>query len=120
MAKKSRPTMIAEEPNPSARPEAPPARHPASPWRGSEIVNYTMSERATHEDFSVRNQDDALPNLLPHRHEYFQIHVQLRGTTTHYLGAITRKVEPGTLCFIPPYKLHFLPTVADSEYFLIN
>jgi AraC-like DNA-binding protein/mannose-6-phosphate isomerase-like protein (cupin superfamily) len=86
----------------------------------SDIVNYTMSERATHSDFSVRNQDDALPNLQPHRHEYFQIHVQLRGSTTHYIGSATRAVAPGTLCFIPPYKLHFIPTVPDSEYYLIN
>jgi AraC-like DNA-binding protein/mannose-6-phosphate isomerase-like protein (cupin superfamily) len=86
----------------------------------SDIVNYTMSERATHSDFSVRNQDDALPNLQPHRHEYFQIHVQLRGSTTHYIGSRTRAVEPGTMCFIPPYKLHFIPTVPDSEYYLIN
>jgi AraC-like DNA-binding protein len=120
MAKKSRPTMIAEEPEPSSPPEAPPPRQSANPWRGSEIVNYTMSERATHGDFSVRNQDDALPNLHPHRHEYFQIHVQLRGATTHYIGSATRPVAPGTLCFIPPYKLHFIPTVPDSEYYLIN
>jgi AraC-like DNA-binding protein len=89
-------------------------------WPPSDILNYTMAERATHEDFSVRNQDDALPNLLPHRHEYFQVHVQLRGSTTHYLGTVTRKIEPGTLCFIRPYKLHFIPTVPDSEYYLIN
>lgn len=86
----------------------------------SDIVNYTMSERATHSDFSVRNQDDALPNLQPHRHEYFQIHVQLRGSTTHYIGSATRAVKSGTICFIPPYKLHFIPTVPDSEYYLIN
>jgi AraC-like DNA-binding protein/mannose-6-phosphate isomerase-like protein (cupin superfamily) len=120
MAKKSRPTTIAEEPEPSSPPEALSAGESAPPWRGSEIVNYTMSERATHGDFSVRNQDDALPNLHPHRHEYFQIHVQLRGTTTHYIGSATRPVAPGTLCFIPPYKLHFIPTVADSECYLIN
>lgn len=89
-------------------------------WPPSGIVNYTMSDRATHADFSIRNQDDALPNLLPHRHEYFQVHVQLRGSTTHYLGSVARKVEPATLCFIPPYKLHFIPTVPDSEYYLIN
>jgi AraC-like DNA-binding protein/mannose-6-phosphate isomerase-like protein (cupin superfamily) len=92
----------------------------ARPRPAPGIVNYTMSERATHSDFSVRNQNDALPNLQPHRHEYFQIHVQLRGSTTHYIGSVTRRVDPGTLCFIPPYKLHFIPTVPDSEYYLIN
>src|ERR1700758_3616834 len=120
MAKKSRPTTIAEEPEPSSPPEALSAGESAPPWRGSEIVNYTMSERATHGDFSVRNQDDALPNLHPHRHEYFQIHVRLPGAPTHSIGSVPRPVAPGTICFIPPYKLHFIPTVPDSEYYLIN
>jgi AraC-like DNA-binding protein len=106
-------------PQRAVRPPEPP-QPASSPRNPVEIVNYTMSARATHSDFSVRNQDDALPNLQPHRHEYFQIHVQLRGATTHYLGAVTRQVEPGTVCFIPPYKLHFIPTVPDSEYYLIN
>jgi AraC-like DNA-binding protein len=110
---------------PEARDEAGSARGPLSGLTAksrprSDIANYTMSERATHSDFSVRNQDDALPNLQPHRHDYFQIHVQLRGSTTHFIGPATRAVEPGTICFIPPYKLHFIPTVPDSEYYLIN
>jgi len=120
MAKKLRPTTCEEGPELNSAPEAAAAGATAASWLASEIVNYTMSERATHGDFSVRNQDNALPNLHPHRHEYFQIHVQLRGATTHYIGAATRPVTPGTLCFIPPYKLHFIPTVAGSEYYLIN
>lgn len=115
---------------------APPRSPPGSPSRdasrdalrdgtrrrrtGTDILNYTMSERATHSDFSVRNHVDALPNPVPHRHEYFQIHVQLTGATTHYIGSVTRPVEPGTVCFIPPYRLHFIPTVPNSEYYLIN
>lgn len=86
----------------------------------SAVPNYTMLERATHADFSVRNHDDALPNPAPHRHEYFQIHVQLKGATSHYLGPVTRAVRPGTVCFIAPFKLHFVPTVPGAEYFLVN
>jgi AraC-like DNA-binding protein len=84
------------------------------------VPNYTMLERATHADFSVRNHADALPNPAPHRHEYFQIHVQLKGQTSHYFGAATRPVSAGTVCFIAPYKLHFIPTVPGAEYFLVN
>lgn len=84
------------------------------------VPNYTMLERATHADFSVRNHTDALPNPAPHRHEYFQIHVQVKGQTTHYLGSTTRPVDSGTVCFIAPYKLHFIPTVTGAEYFLLN
>lgn len=97
-----------------------PSVHGDDAPRDGGIANYTMADRATHADFSVRNQDDALPNLQPHRHEYFQLHVQLRGSTKHFIGSVTRDVQPGTICFIPPYKVHFIPTVADSEYYLIN
>jgi AraC-like DNA-binding protein len=87
---------------------------------GGIVPNYTMLERATHADFSVRNHADALPNPAPHRHEYFQIHVQVKGQTEHYLGSIMRPVDSGTLCFVAPFKLHFIPTVAGAEYFLVN
>jgi len=84
------------------------------------VPNYTMQERATHVDFSVRSHVDALPNPAPHRHEYFQIHVQVKGRTSHYLGTATRPVDCGTVCFIAPFKLHFIPTVPGAEYFLVN
>ncbi len=79
-----------------------------------------MSERAEHLDFGIRSQDTALPNPAPHRHEYLQIHVQLQGTTKHYLEGTYHPVVPGTLCFILPFKTHFIPTVPDSRYFILN
>ncbi len=93
------------------------ARAPAS---DAKVPNYTMQERATHADFSVRSHADALPNPVPHRHEYFQIHVQVKGQTSHHLGAATRPVVAGTVCFIAPFKLHFMPTLPGAEYFLVN
>jgi AraC-like DNA-binding protein len=93
---------------------------PARLEESSILPNYTMLERATHADFSVRNHADALPNPAPHRHEYFQIHVQVKGDTAHYLGSTTRPVGSGTVCFVSPFKLHFIPTVAGAEYFLVN
>jgi AraC-like DNA-binding protein len=84
------------------------------------LRNYRMAERALHPDFGIRCQDTALPNLGPHRHEYFQIHVQLEGSTEHFLGGQVRPVNPGTLCFILPYKTHFIPTVSGSRYYIVN
>ncbi|HWK69442.1 MAG TPA: AraC family transcriptional regulator [Burkholderiaceae bacterium] len=87
---------------------------------GAMPANYRMSERASHADFGIRDQDTALPNPAPHRHEYFQIHAQLEGATQHFLGGVNRPVRPGTLCFILPYKTHFIPTVAGSRYYILN
>jgi hypothetical protein len=79
-----------------------------------------MSERALRGDFGIRCQDTALPNPGPHRHEYFQIHVQLKGTTRHLLNGTSRAVVPGTVCFILPFKPHFIPTVPDSQHYILN
>jgi AraC-like DNA-binding protein len=84
------------------------------------IQNYTMAERTVRADFGIRNENNALPNPAPHRHEYFQIHVQVSGTTWHYIGGAKRPVSGGTLCFIQPYKAHFIPTIEGAEYYLIN
>jgi AraC-like DNA-binding protein len=86
----------------------------------SAVPNYRMSERAAHIDFGIRSQDTALPNPAPHRHEYFQIHLQLQGATQHFLGGTGRPVAPGTACFILPYKPHFIPTVPESRYYILN
>ena len=84
------------------------------------IGNYTMAGRSRHADFGIRSQDTALPNPVPHRHEYFQIHVNLAGHTRHMLGGVVRAIEPGTISFVQPYVVHFIPTVPGSRYFLIN
>jgi AraC-like DNA-binding protein len=82
--------------------------------------NYRMVERASHPDFGIRSQDTALPNLAPHRHEYLQIHVQLEGSTRHFLDGAERPVGAGTVCFILPFRTHFIPTVRGSRYYILN
>jgi AraC-like DNA-binding protein len=84
------------------------------------FTNYRMAERATHTDFGIRSQRNALPNPGPHRHEYLQIHVQLEGETRHFLDGVARPVAAGTVCFILPFRTHFIPTVANSRYYILN
>jgi AraC-like DNA-binding protein len=88
--------------------------------RTSDIGNYTMAGRSRHADFGIRDQDNALPNPVPHRHEYFQIHVNLEGSTRHVLGGVVRAIDPGTVSFVLPYAVHFIPTMPGSRYYLIN
>lgn len=84
------------------------------------VGHYTMGERSVHRDFGLRDERTALPNPGPHRHDYFQIHLQLAGHTQHYIGESTRTVTPGTICFISPFKTHFIPTVQGSRYYILN
>lgn len=84
------------------------------------LNNYRMSERSLHGDFGIRNECSALPNLAPHRHEYFQIHVQLSGNTEHWIGHTRRPVTASTVCFILPFQTHYIPTAPGSRYFIVN
>jgi AraC-like DNA-binding protein len=79
-----------------------------------------MAERSFHADFSIRHQGNALPNPKPHRHDYFQIIVHIAGDTWHQIGSTKRPVSGGTVCFIQPHKVHFIPTMPDARYYLIN
>lgn len=93
---------------------------PVARVRPIPLDNYRMSERSLHGDFGIRDEQSALPNAAPHRHEYFQIHVQLHGTTQHFIGDARRPVEAGTVCFILPFATHFIPTAPHSRYFILN
>jgi AraC-like DNA-binding protein len=84
------------------------------------IQNYTMSMRAQRPHFGIHDEINCLPNPVPHRHEYFQIHVNLQGKTTHYLGSGQRPIEPGTVSFIMPFQVHYIPIMADASFYIIN
>lgn len=91
-------------------------RHRAS----GDVGHYTMTERSGHRDFGLRDERTVLPNPGPHRHDYFQIHLQLAGNTRHYIGESARIVSAGTICFVSPFKTHFIPTVRNSRYYILN
>ncbi len=99
---------------------APPLQPTPLRARQAPLDNYRMSERSLHGDFGIRDERSALPNAAPHRHEYFQIHVQLQGSTQHFIGDVCRPLEAGTVCFILPFTTHFIPTAPGSRYFIFN
>ncbi|MDF3837852.1 AraC family transcriptional regulator [Cupriavidus basilensis] len=84
------------------------------------IINYTMAARAQRAYFGIHNQSNCLPNPVPHRHEYFQIYVNTRGETMHYIGGAQRPIGPGTLSFVLPFLVHYIPNTADGVFHVIN
>ncbi|WP_395026103.1 AraC family transcriptional regulator [Comamonas odontotermitis] len=84
------------------------------------ISNYTMATRAQHAYFGIHDQSDSLPNPVPHRHEYFQIYVSIRGETTHYIGGSQRPIGPGTVSFVQPFMVHYIPNAPDGIFHIIN
>lgn len=84
------------------------------------ISNYTMATRAQHAYFGIHNHTNSLPNPVPHRHEYFQIYVSIKGETTHYIGGGQSPIGPGTVSFVLPFLAHYIPNAADGVFYIIN
>lgn len=84
------------------------------------IKTYLTAERATHGDFWIR--DEARKPFVEHahRHEFFQIQFNLEGRTRHYVGATERWLEPGSLAFVLPYRVHMGGRPGGSRFYVIN
>lgn len=70
--------------------------------------------------FWIRDQATSVGQPPLHKHEYFQIYVNLAGRTEHVLGATVRPILPGTLSFIMPLRVHCIRHVEPAEFFVIN
>ncbi len=73
------------------------------------IRTYSMAQRAENLDFGIRDERGMPPIQEPHRHEYFQIQVNIAGETQQHIGASVRPFGPGMLGFVLPYRVHWLP-----------
>lgn len=78
------------------------------------------SEFLPHSAFWIRDQATAIGQPPLHKHEYFQIYVNLAGRTEHVLGAAVRPILPGTVSFIMPLRVHCVRHVESAEFFVIN
>ncbi len=68
------------------------------------IKTYTLSERAMGPDFGIHDERSVTRIGEAHRHEYFQIQLNLAGETRQHIGATARPLEPGYLSFVLPYR----------------
>ncbi len=61
----------------------------------------------------TRNSDD---KVYIHCHEFYEIFLTVKGTTTHYINGITQKLTAGSLVFIRPDDVHgFSHDSKDSD-----
>jgi AraC-like DNA-binding protein len=85
-----------------------------------DIKTLGMSDTAGHLDFDIREQNVRPGQSSPHRHEYFQIQINLAGNTHQTVGGSVRPFRRGCLSFILPHRVHFIPHPAGSRYVIIN
>lgn len=86
----------------------------------SRIPTYGMQQRSDRPDFYIRDKLGRPALTSPHRHEYFQIQINLGGDTVQHIGGAIRPFPRNTLAFILPHRLHVIPHPDDGNFVLIN
>jgi AraC-like DNA-binding protein len=86
----------------------------------SAIRTYTLSERAAGPDFGIRDERSVTRIAAAHRHEYFQIQLNLAGRTEQHIGATARPMLPGSLSFVLPYRVHHVPHPPGSRFYVLS
>ena len=86
----------------------------------SRIQTYGMQQRSDRMDFYIRDKSARPALTAPHRHEYFQIQINLGGDTVQHIGGAVRPFPRNTLAFILPHRLHVIPHPEDGNFVLIN
>lgn len=84
------------------------------------IRTYSMADRAASPDFSIRDEKSVTRIAEAHRHEYFQIQLNLAGRTTQHIAASSRPLGPGGLGFVLPYRVHRVPHPPGSRFFILS
>lgn len=86
----------------------------------SRVPTYGMQQRSDRADFYIRDKSARPALTTPHRHEYFQIQINLGGDTVQHIGGAIRPFPRNTLAFILPHRLHVIPHPEDGNFVLIN
>lgn len=84
------------------------------------VRTYAMVERSSHLDFDIRDQSLRAPLTQPHKHEYFQIQVNLAGDTQHHIGGTVRPFTARTLSFVLPHRMHLVPHPPGTRWLVVN
>jgi AraC-like DNA-binding protein len=84
------------------------------------VPTYGMQQRSERADFYIRDKTARSAETSPHRHEYFQIQINLGGDTIQHIGNVERPFPRNALAFILPHRMHMIPHPADSNFMVIN
>jgi len=86
----------------------------------SRVPTFGMQQRSKRADFYIRDEQAHPAEVRPHRHEYFQIQVNLGGDTVQHLGNVQRPFARRSVAFILPHRIHLIPHPQDGHFLVIN
>jgi AraC-like DNA-binding protein len=81
---------------------------------------YAMPERSDHLDFYIRDQTARSPITESHKHDYFQIQINLGGDTHQEIGDTVRPFPHKAIAFVLPHRVHRIPHPAQSRFLVLN
>ncbi|CAH0265106.1 Urease operon transcriptional activator [Pseudomonas sp. Bi70] len=85
-----------------------------------QVPTYFMQQRSELTDFYIRDKKGRRAETAPHRHEYFQVQINLGGDTVQHIGNVERSFPRNTLAFILPHRVHVIPHPPESSFIVIN
>jgi len=85
-----------------------------------QVPTYFMQQRSELTDFYIRDKKGRRAETAPHRHEYFQVQINLGGDTVQHIGNVERPFPRNTLAFILPHRVHMIPHPPESSFIVIN
>ncbi len=84
------------------------------------IKTYSMSERVAGDDFGIHDERAATRIGQAHRHEYFQVQLNLAGESVSHIGATTHPLAAGSLTFVLPFRVHRVERLPGSRFYVVN
>lgn len=84
------------------------------------MKTYAMSADTEKLGFAIRDQSRITRTDQPHRHEFFQMRLDVAGQAYHSIGAQRRVLRSGSVTFVLPYHLHRGGRRPDSQFYVIN
>jgi len=84
------------------------------------IKTYRMSPADEALGFSIRDHGRATRTEHPHRHDFFQMRLDVAGEANHHIGTRRRLLAAGSLSFVSPYRIHRGGRGAASEFYVVN
>jgi AraC-like DNA-binding protein len=85
-----------------------------------DIRTYRMSDRSERLDFDIRDQTARPAIAVAHRHEFFQMQVNVSVGHTHVIGGQRREHASRSIIFVMPYRVHCAYNPPDARYHIIN
>ncbi|MGE5524587.1 MAG: AraC family transcriptional regulator [Rhodospirillaceae bacterium] len=84
------------------------------------IPTFKMHGTAEPLGFAIRDHSRVTRTEKPHRHDFFQLRLDIRGEADHQIGCRRRVLTAGSVSFIAPYRIHRGGRGASSQFFVIN